>query len=192
MERSNSLVNSGRASAGAPTQTGFSLARTGVTQVSWQRWAIHCFTLIPRTVHGEVRSCGQTLLAGPWPGGVPGGGCHGLLRLEVWQRRKPVRSGGSRWPVGDVPTKVQADACCSQLVSSCLSQQGENELPQQPKEHTLKREGRGTCGNSGGGSDLASTAAAGGGHVSPPTSSGGERTAWEAKPVSARTWGKRW
>lgn len=71
LKRSHSLVNLGRISKGIPTQTAFCLARTRVTQVSWQCWAIHYYSMIvyfsltPCKVHVEVKNCRQNPLAGP-------------------------------------------------------------------------------------------------------------------------------
>lgn len=54
------------------------------------------------------------------------------------QRRKPKHPASCCGPAGGVPGEVQADVCCSQSVSSCLPQQGENGPDKQLKEQVLK------------------------------------------------------
>lgn len=57
------------------------------------------------------------------------------------QRRKPKHPAGCCGPAGGVPGEVQVDVYCSQPVSSCLSQQGENEPDKRLKEQVLKGAG---------------------------------------------------
>lgn len=112
LKRSHRLVNLGRTHKGLATRTAFWLVRAGVTQISWQCWAIHLLQFNP--LQSPCR--GEELQAKSSGWSPSSEDC-----LEVVVMAQGGLEKEAKWET-DVPVTVQADVGCSQPLPSSLSQ----------------------------------------------------------------------